>query len=317
MTHTINTEYLMNLYTYTQDELVSFILDTLYDTNDYDVSYHDGAGIIATPKRHLNNTPVVLVAHMDTINTHRGVEPTMEDMEVVGDIIQLKEGANPKVACLGADDRNGVYALLDLIGVVPPQRGATPPTDPLGAPTSPLGKRGKFPTLVFPFDEEIGCIGSTELARNMKNDKGLKWLVKGYGLQQPNKAMIQIDRGVHGSVEYQDEIVFYTERNAEFIDFITNYWVMAEGSYTDVVELVEPVDIAIANVAAGYMNEHTRQEICVLEGLDVTIDSLHMICNKLTSYNVDVYHHESVECYDEYFEIDSSYYDDYEEFRPY
>ena len=96
-----------------------------------------------------------LVAHLDTINTHRGAgsynystkkwetgqkaTPKAEDLMISDRYITLSPEANPKLACLGADDRCGVKTILNVI------------------------EAGKRPHVLFTTDEEIGCVGSNRI----------------------------------------------------------------------------------------------------------------------------------------------------------
>lgn len=184
-----------------------------------------------------------LVAHLDTINTHRGAgsynyatkkwdtaqkaTPKAEDLMISEKYITLSPEANPQLACLGADDRCGVKTILDVI------------------------EAGKRPHVLFTTDEEIGCVGSNKL---IDDEIPLTALAD-------SSMLIQIDRGVHeGS---WNEMVFYEyDENSipEILEELEKYYTLANGSYTDVAVLGPVYDKPIVNLSASYQNEHTRSE---------------------------------------------------------
>lgn len=98
--------------------------------------------------------------------------------------------------------------------------------------------------LIVP-DEEIGCKGSGHVAKVYPH------LFKGHSF------MIQLDRA--GSTD----LVYYDMETQEFQQYLEEAYPgysYANGSYTDIVELVPAFDIAGVNISIGYYNQHTSSE---------------------------------------------------------
>ena len=240
------------LLTLTQNELG----DKLYDwlVNDYNYNVIDYGFIIQAVSEQADAP--VLVAHLDTINTHRNSyevgytarltqdepvgAPELEDIIFHNDIIMLHPMANPKLACLGADDRVGVKTILDILDM------------------------GFRPHILFTTDEEVGCQGSREAVKNNL----LKELSKA-------SMLIQVDRGVHeGSWK---EMVFYNyDENSipDIFEELSKYYDLASGSYTDVATLGPYLNKPIVNLSASYKNEHTRNEFISIKAYEDNLESL-------------------------------------------
>lgn len=155
--------------------------------------------------------PVCLVAHMDTVHKHLPVDIYYDREQ---DVMWSPCG-------LGADDRAGVYAILQII------------------------KDGYRPHVVFTTDEEIGCIGAKTLVRARK--------------KIPFKEchfLIELDRrGMNDCVFYDlDNEEF--ESFIESYGFQTEI-----GSYTDICDIAPVWKCAAVNLSIGYLNEHTNMEM--------------------------------------------------------
>ena len=240
------------LLTLTQNKLGDKLYDWLVNDYGYDVIDHGYIiqGISKNP-----NAPV-LVAHLDTINTHRNASettysarlstevpqgaPKLSDIIFHNDIIMLHPLANSKVACLGADDRCGVKTILDILDM------------------------GFRPHILFTTDEEIGCQGS-------------KKAVEEKLLEEFSEAsmLIQVDRGVHEG--YWNEMVFYNydkDSIPEIYNELSKYYKLATGSYTDVATLGPYLNKPIVNLSASYMNEHKRTEFIYITAYENNLESL-------------------------------------------
>lgn len=240
------------LLTLTQDELGGKLVDWLLNDYNYDVIDHGYViqGISDTP-----NAPV-LVAHLDTINTHRNANettysarltteepvgaPKLSDIIFHNDIIMLHPLANSKVACLGADDRCGVKTILDILDM------------------------GFRPHILFTTDEEIGCQGSKKAVAEKL-------------LEEFSEAsmLIQVDRGVHEG--YWNEMVFYNydkDSIPEIYDELSKYYKLATGSNTDVATLGPYLNKPIVNLSASYMNEHKRTEFIHIPSYEKNLEGL-------------------------------------------
>lgn len=197
-----------------------------------------------------------LVAHLDTINTHRSsysylytkqptahkeIAPMAEDIIFSDKYILLSPEANSSLSCLGADDRVGVKTIIDILD------------------------RGLRPNILFTTNEEVGCKGSHAIEEN-GTFKELD--------QSP--MFIQIDRGVHeGS---WNEMVFYNydyTSISSIYDFLKDHYTLARGSYTDVAVLGSYFNKPIVNLSASYKNEHQRNEFINLEAYASNLNSLY------------------------------------------
>lgn len=240
------------LLTLTQNELGNKLVNWLINDYNYDVIDY---GYVIQGISEQPNAPV-LVAHLDTINTHRNANettysarlsteepvgaPKLEDIIFHNDIIMLHPLSNPKLACLGADDRCGVKTILDILDM------------------------GFRPHILFTTDEEVGCQGSKKAVAEKL-------------LEEFSEAsmLIQVDRGVHEG--YWNEMVFYNydkDSIPEIYDELSKYFKLAKGSYTDVATLGPYLNKPIVNLSASYMNEHKRTEFISITAYDKNLESL-------------------------------------------
>lgn len=163
-----------------------------------------------------SNKDICVVAHIDTVRLHDNVILIEQD-----GIIRNKNGI------LGADDRAGVWACLQ------------------------LHKKYDVPIL-FTNYEESGCLGSYALTEQSCYDS----------LFEKTKMFIEIDRkGSNHFVTYQtmpDEIINYVKSFG-----YEEKW----GSYSDIAILTKAYRIPSVNMATGYYNEHTANEYLVVSEL--------------------------------------------------
>lgn len=240
------------LLTLTQNELGNKLVNWLINDYNYDVIDY---GYVIQGISEQPNAPV-LVAHLDTINTHCNANettysarlsteepvgaPKLSDIIFHNDIIMLHPLSNPKVACLGADDRCGVKTILDILDM------------------------GFRPHILFTTDEEVGCQGSKKAVAEKL-------------LEEFSEAsmLIQVDRGVHEG--YWNEMVFYNydkDSIPEIYDELSKYFKLAKGSYTDVATLGPYLNKPIVNISASYMNEHKRTEFISIPAYDKNLEGL-------------------------------------------
>ena len=240
------------LLTLTQNGLGDKLVNWLINDYNYDVIDN---GYVIQGISEQPNAPV-LVAHLDTINTHRNNNetkysarltteepvgaPKLEDIIFHNDIIMLHPLSNPKLACLGADDRCGVKTILDILDM------------------------GFRPHILFTTDEEIGCQGSKKAVAEKL-------------LEEFSEAsmLIQVDRGVHEG--YWNEMVFYNydkDSIPEIYDELSKYFKLATGSYTDVATLGPYLNKPIVNISASYMNEHKRTEFIHIPSYEKNLEGL-------------------------------------------
>lgn len=261
----MKTKQLKQLLTMTQQGLLKSLphMLTKYGYNPVVTSYAVGA---PSP---LPYQPT-LVAHLDTVNENRTVgisfvkvkgkstyvpskkvnfKVELEDILETENYIMLSPEANPDLQCLGADDRVGVWTIFEIL------------------------RRGHRPNVLFLTDEEIGCVGSNALTRDRRNL---------FDFLNKSSYLIQVDRGVHeGS---WNEMVFYDHDDQsipEVFNAMEKYWVLADGSYTDVAVLGPHFNKPIVNFSASYKNEHTRSEFILKSALSSNTDNLDTFLKEL------------------------------------
>ena len=220
----------------------------------------------------------LIVAHLDTINTHHGSNILSTDIifDEHSDRLCVAPWADPKIVCLGADDRAGVTIINELLN------------------------QHVQANVLFTTDEEIGC-------------KGAEYIVGTKGLQELidcTSCLIQIDRGNHQGSYH--ECVFYQydfDTNLDFLSPLAEYFDIANGSYTDVALLGSYFNKPIVNVSAGYKNEHTRQEYVDLNVIDYVIESLFNIIYKYTQMDTTDWYYADIYDLDYLSDFDESYAD--------
>lgn len=236
--------------------------------------------VIATDKyiagiKYTDGQYPLLLAHLDTINTHHGSLIKFEDMaynEALNTLC-VAPWANDEVMCLGADDRAGVTIITQL-----------------------LNSKAKF-NVLFTTDEEIGCVASDYIVSH-------KELA---GLADYTSCLIQIDRGNHqGSFK---ECVFYQydyTQNNDFLNKITQYFEVANGTFTDIAVLGEYFNKPSVNVSAGYKNEHTRQEYVDLTIMEYVYNAVLDIVNLYNTLDTKGWKHVDIydKPYDEYYDME-------------
>jgi len=223
-----------DLFSMSQDEVIDFVQDELIK-NGYTIVSNDDAGLVAYHGKEPQES-VMVVAHADTINTHRAPNVTEKmTLEFIEDenealAIQLsQQDILNGYKCLGADDRSGIMTILRLLD------------------------SWLTPHVVIPRDEEIGCVGSTKMVKNARLKQ----------LYATTYFVLQIDRGRHeGKLnEYVTYGIFLPKPIENEIE---KYFELATGSYSDVAELAPELDVPGLNVSASYEYEHTIEETLYL-----------------------------------------------------
>lgn len=159
--------------------------------------------------------PVILVAHLDTVHT---APPSEIFYDKDKGVMWAPNG-------IGGDDRCGVVSVLSLISA------------------------GYRPTVIFTYNEEIGCVGASQLVNDYYDNPFIQSLLDNHNF------MIQLDR------KGFSESVYYSLESPEFEAFINDYGFDTHlGSYTDIAVLAPILEIAAVNLSAGYMDEHTDVE---------------------------------------------------------
>lgn len=165
--------------------------------------------------------PVCLVAHLDTVFKQLPNEIFYDQEQKV---MWSPQG-------LGADDRAGIYAILQIINA------------------------GYRPSVIFTTDEEIGGLGAQAIVEDFPDCPivGLKML-------------IELDRqGMDDCVFYDCDNPDFERYIAGF--GFTPDW----GSFSDISFIAPEWGVAAVNLSVGYMNEHTTNERLYMKWLDDTI----------------------------------------------
>lgn len=208
-----------------QEELHYFLrgkLDSFYLKEDI---YTDDKNFIYVA----GNIPVMLVAHLDTVHHQAPIEEEI--------FFDERKGVMWSPAGIGGDDRCGVHTVLNIL------------------------EQGYRPHLVFPWNEEVGCVGSTYFADKVETLFGVSVQDK---LSAVNFA-IQIDRQGFG------ESVYYYLDSQEFETYINGFGFETKlGSYTDICQICPEFGFAGVNVSAGYIREHTSSETVFVREMEAT-----------------------------------------------
>ena len=181
--------------------------------------------------------PICLVAHLDTVFK---APPTDIFYDQEARVMWSPQG-------LGADDRAGVYAIIDIIN------------------------SGFLPHIVLTTDEEVGGIGATELVTDFKD------------CPFPDlKMIIELDRqGKEDSVFYDCDNMDFEKCITEY-GFKPNF-----GTFSDISIIAPAWEVAAVNVSVGYVGEHSFAERLYVDYLLLTIARVKHIladAHKLNSY---------------------------------
>lgn len=172
----------------------------------------------------LGDIPIALVAHMDTVFSSPAKEVYYDKEKQV---IWSPDG-------LGADDRSGVYGIIQLI------------------------QRGLRPMVILTTDEEIGGIGAIKCALDYPD-----------GPPQKLKYIIELDRqGMNDCVFYQCR----TPQFIEYIESFG--FEFAYGSFSDITFLMDEWQICATNLSIGYLDEHDFVERLFVAHMESTIDKV-------------------------------------------
>lgn len=169
----------------------------------------------------IGDIPIALVAHMDTVFKFPVHDLYYDSNKYV---FWSPDG-------LGADDRAGVFAILQIL------------------------KTGLRPSIILTTDEEMGGMGASALVLDHPNCpiSGLKY-------------MIQLDRRGEDDAVFYDCI---TEDFQQYITNFG--FSKALGSFSDISFLMPEWDICGVNLSIGYYDEHTYQEHLRVDHLYATI----------------------------------------------
>lgn len=218
-------EYLLELGNSEVLEYARNVLDGLnYDIRDCNELFLFAQGRL----------PVLVVAHVDTF-------AYPEEKTIVYDAFAKRVLSD---TYLGADDRAGVYAVLELA-------------------------RKYQPHVLLTNYEEKGQIGAEAALESV-------WLQR---TAEKIKFIVELDRcGV------ADAVFYHCTNNEfkEFI--ISYGFEEKKGTVTDVTVLMEELGVAGVNLSVGFFNEHTEDEYLSMRVLASTIDKVSMMLDDVATY---------------------------------
>lgn len=168
------------------------------------------------------NIPILLVAHLDTVH-----KELPREIVYANGTISSSQG-------IGADDRAGVYMILEI-----------------------LKHHDCF--VLFCEDEEIGCVGSEKFCKSL--------LAKKY--TGKFNYLIEVDR-MNGN----DAVFYECDNPDFETFVTQEHWNTAIGSYTDIVELSPVLEAASVNFSCGYYKAHTKDEYLVLNEMETNIKEI-------------------------------------------
>lgn len=183
--------------------------------------------------------PICLVAHMDT------VFPTIPQ-KIYYD---QEETTLWSPQGLGADDRAGIFAIVELLD------------------------RGCRPSIIFTDLEEKGGIGASALVKDYFNCPFEKC-----------NALIQLDRAGENDAVYYDCDNKSFEEWITCYGFITSY-----GSFSDISVFGPEWGIAAVNLSVGYEDEHSYVETLNVTHLYTTINKVEQLLIDIELYGMDFY----------------------------
>lgn len=204
------------LYYYLADWLTGQGYDVMADGDNY---------IVGLPPAGAPTTTISLVAHIDTLATrgHQLVE--------TNGVVRNKKGV------LGADDRAGVYAIMELV-------------------------EGSYvkPIVIFTNYEESGGIGVDRLCRDGVLDTFIDRI----------HLFIEMDRkGRNEFVYYSDKLPKAIKKFAKSFGFVEDW-----GTFSDVATLTEHYGVPHLNLSIGYYDQHKLTERLVLAEMVETMNKV-------------------------------------------
>ena len=169
----------------------------------------------------------LLSAHMDTVQ---------DDIdENLAQFIDIRENILSGLGVIGADDKNGIYIILEILRETPDINFA------------------------FFVEEEVGTVGSKYFMDKRFYD--LKDIPYGIVLDRRNAGDIICENNDYGTAAFEKELV----RIGENFGYIPSI-----GTFSDADSLSE--EISCANLSVGYYNAHSKKEYCKVSELENSLN---------------------------------------------
>jgi putative aminopeptidase FrvX len=203
-------------------------------TNLMDTAITDTYGNLLAQKKVGNGegATVLLSAHMDTVKNVYADRKLIEN----NGVITSDKGA------LGADDRAGIAIILTVLRNL-----------------DKLSFNGTI-KVAFSREEEIGCVGSSQINKEWYSDVDLAIVVDRRG----NRDIV-----VGCGMAFCSDAVGVFMENVAHLAGMPN-WECVEGGISDAMTFAEN-GVNSINLSAGYMNEHTEREFVVVQDMRDTV----------------------------------------------
>ena len=242
--------------------MLSYIINYCYkiDNITFEIDHYGNLFI----NKNTNNLKYVpcLVAHMDSVfDWNDDVGLIITDTQIHAINKKTKQRCG-----IGCDDANGIYVALHLLRQVDDLK------------------------VVFTVEEEVGAIGAREATYNLSFFKNVA-----YFLQADRRGSSDLIVHTNGMDVASTEFLSDLESICEKFKY-KHEW----GTFTDVGELVEELEISGVNISCGYKNEHTSKEHTVIKDLENCLNFIYTIIKTLkdkqykhtpSSYGKYVYHY--------------------------
>lgn len=203
------------------------------------VCVQDKKGNLYVTKGNADTYPCVC-AHLDQVQNAHSKDFTVYKQ---GDVIFAYSAKSKAQQGLGADDKNGIWIALELLGELDVLKCA------------------------FFVGEEVGCVGSSEA--DMEFFKDVRFCV-----QPDRRNGDDLITNISGDICSQEFLAA--------IDYAEFGYKETTGLMTDVEELCEQgIGVSCINISCGYYNPHTDHECTSWSELCNALDFAHHICTTL------------------------------------
>ncbi|MBO5956722.1 MAG: M20/M25/M40 family metallo-hydrolase [Bacteroidales bacterium] len=222
--------YYNNFYTDMKATIIRWL--DAFQKGNYTLTEDETGNIYVAPKSS-KNANIVLAAHMDMVHTN-GHPKQLYYEEQTGKLWAINK--DKKQTSLGADDKNGIFVILEVYRTVKPD---------------------ELPSVVFTVDEECGCLGSSAIDEKFFEDKD---------------HCIVIDRRNQYDLIYKGSSTVYGVTTPPLFKTLNPQFKFTTGSISDANQFSEFVDCI--NVSCGYYNPHGSTEYTQVDELLETADAV-------------------------------------------
>lgn len=173
-----------------------------------------------------SDNPILLLAHIDSVRSK------YERIK----LIRINDLIKNRYGILSADDRAGVYAILEILAL--------------------CTKKGiVLPSVLFTNGEEYGGTGMKSFISLCGND-----------IPRHINLLVALDR------KHANEYVYYSSYLPQAVKrYVESFgYIEAQGSYNDVADLTNFTKIPGINVSVGYYRAHTEREVLHYSELRMT-----------------------------------------------